>query len=155
MSYLSLNDMLKRDEIIDKNQNFINYYQIQGIKNTNQIKKVLVGTFEQSDIPLEKIYIIRQNNYTYSLYSHLISEEELNNEELTIIGFVITDKNNIICGFLNYIYNSNNKDTPFQIKFESETENIILYKYPVYQGNDKIIDILSIVLLEDVCKKFN
>jgi hypothetical protein len=155
MSYISLNDMLKKDQIINKNDNFINYYQIQGVKNKNKIKKVLVGKFEVSDIPLEKILSLKNNNYTYTLYGYLISDNDLKQlEEYNIIGYVITNKDNIICGFLNYIYNTKNKENPFEIKFENENENIILNSYPLFQGNEEIINILSITLLEDVFQRF-
>lgn len=146
MSYLSVDEMLKRDNI---NIGFINYYQVQAVNNESKVNIKCVGTFKEDCIPIHKLLEIKHLDYTCFLYSYVISEHDINNDELKMLGFTIVNKNNIIVAFMDFIYNSKNTNIPFYIKLETYNKSKILKSYTHYCGNDKLIYILSSTLVED------
>jgi len=152
--FLTLNQIISRD--IDS-PNLKNYYQVQATLNQSSISIKHVGRGEQ--IPLIPILTLNHQQYECMMLSYCLSEEELTQPKLRMIGFIIQKADKVIASldlmFVPQTTTNNISDGWFEVILSDAygCEQIKLINK--YIGNDESIYLLTNLLLEtniDECK---
>jgi hypothetical protein len=135
-------------------KNLIKCYQIQvnnnnkNNKNNNneKINKIYIGNYKEIPSIINKMDYVSFNKndektHLVLMYTHILTDKEINNDTLNIIGLEIMNikTKNIIN--LDICYN--NSDSEFNIKLNNSE---ILQKIDVIKDNDHMIELLYLNL---------
>lgn len=127
--YLTFDKMLKRDFF--KTSNNKNKYQIQALKDTNEIKFVKIN----NDILDICTYNYTIDNFTCCLIQYKIDDDDIKNNNLPMIGFLIKTNNKVIGSLILYYVSPE-----FHIVLSnSNNQHKILKKMKKYCGNEEIV----------------
>ena len=151
-NFVSIDDMLKRDNIIEKKEMF----QIQNIDDTS-VKFIYIDDYDINNIP--KFVIFKDDTYeeyniSLVLISYLIDLDETKNK-YKMIGYVIK-KNNIIIGNLDFfcVITETTKldlnilhNVKYEIIYNEQILKIIdKYSNPIYLLTEFIEEIINKIL---------
>lgn len=166
--FLSINEILERDIKNETCENQ-NLFQIQGFKDTNNVKILYIGKFNYN--PLLCILKQKIEDITCVLNSYLIPESDFMNNNTfgnncNLIGFMMYDTNNTHKCSLNLIFKTNKKielinnifhEGHFEIQLNllNNTKETIekLYVYPGME--ESIYKLFTVLVEQDVIGKIN
>lgn len=139
--------MIKLSELLNsKYKNFV----IEWIENTNKI--IIRQTKFDKDICLHKTKV---NNYDCSLIQYTLTDDDIRNNKLYLLGYIIHQDNDIY-GILNVQFDdfekieiNKNIEGKFNIVYSTKENSTILKTFDTYP-NKNIVYILT-EFLTDVC----
>lgn len=145
-----MSEFITVDELIVRDKKQQKMYQIQGIENTNEIKLLYLGKFDE--IPTVNIFVKDISNIKIICLSYAVSEEDLYDEEhMKMIGLVFIDINTKDClGTLDYVFSSkyNVKKGIFKTIF-SKDKKTVLNESGTFIGKDNLIEHLLNVMIDN------
>lgn len=149
--YISLNDLISRDLNI-KSENARGKYQLQAKENCDYAKII---NFEK-EIPDICIFEYDIDDFKCTLISYSLTDEDLENNRLKMIGFIIKNKDGFVIGLLDLIFisngntkiNSNMIGTFNVILTNISGEKKVIKSMDNYVGNGNVIQMM-IELLSD------
>jgi hypothetical protein len=156
-NYISLKDIINRD--VQKNKK--GKYQIQSGENCNYAK---INSFDK-DISDICIFEKEIEDFNCSLIQYSLSDDDINNNNFIMIGYLIKNKNNTVIGSLDLIFNPKNKikrefkkilKGDFRIILSNNNnEKKIIKTLDYYVGNNNIINLLTEILCEVLVEIIN
>jgi hypothetical protein len=146
--YVSIEDLIQRD-IKNKSEG---KYQIQSCKNSDQAKIV---KFDKKIMDI-CIYETTIEDFKCSLIQYSLSDNDIDNKNFFIIGYLIRNLNDVLIGSLNLkflpcgeIKFNENINGKFQIILSNnKNEHKIIRSCDKYIGNDDVIYFMTEILCE-------